>query len=56
MEEEGKGKIPMSEEYLRRPSPTLQKPLCPRKGTLFVVALWIFGVVYSSWSTMISFP
>jgi hypothetical protein len=30
---EGKGKNPMSEESLRKPTPTLSKLLCPRKGT-----------------------
>jgi hypothetical protein len=42
---EGKGKTPMSEESLRRPTPTLSKLLCPRKGTLFIATLWRSGVV-----------
>jgi hypothetical protein len=42
---EGKGKTPMSEESLRRPTPTLSKLFCPRKGTLFVATLWRYGVV-----------
>jgi hypothetical protein len=41
----GKGKTPMSEESLRRPTHTLSKPLCSRRGTLFVIALWISGGV-----------
>jgi hypothetical protein len=52
----GEGKTPMSEESLRIPTPTLSKPLCPRKGTLFYMPLLRFGVVYSSWPTMIYFP
>jgi hypothetical protein len=52
----GKRKTPMIEESLRRPTPTLSKLFCLRKGTLFVATLLRFGVVYSSWSIVIIFP
>jgi hypothetical protein len=42
---EGKGKTPMSEESLRRPTPTLSRLDCPRKGTLFTAELWRSGVI-----------
>jgi hypothetical protein len=53
---ESKGKTPMREKSLRRPTPTLSKPFYPRKGTLVVAKLWGYGVVYSSWSIVIIFP
>jgi hypothetical protein len=41
----GKGKTPMSKESLRRPTLTLSRLDCPRKGTSFIVALWRSGVI-----------
>jgi hypothetical protein len=42
---EGKGKNPMSEGSLRRPTPILSKLFYSRKETLFVATLWRFRVV-----------
>jgi len=41
---DGKVKTPMSEEYLRRPTPTLSRLDFPRKETLIVAELWRYGV------------
>jgi hypothetical protein len=41
----GKGKTPMSDESLRRLTPTLSKLDYPKKGTLFVATLWRYRVV-----------
>jgi hypothetical protein len=42
---EGKGKTPVSEESLRRPTPTLSRLDCLRKGTSFIAALWRSKVI-----------